>query len=101
MIIYALHAICRAINRTRAAKATPPLSDYFTTRLSDYPYLGMHNSLQINGLRLLLRLLLLLWRLLLLPGHTKCLANMFKAGGQNGTTSYQVWWDAGHLQDLS
>lgn len=68
MIIYALHAICRAINRTRAAKATPPLSDYFTTRLFGYSYLGMHNSLQINGLRLRLRLRLRLQQRLLSAG---------------------------------
>lgn len=38
MIIYALHAICRAINRTRAtlkARVTPPLSDYTNVQLSN------------------------------------------------------------------
>lgn len=61
MIIYALHAICRAINRTRArvkgrASNSPTHTHTHTIRLYQRPTiepirtanLGMHNSLQIN-----------------------------------------------------
>lgn len=55
MIIYALHAICRAINRTRA-RVKGRASNSPTIRLYQRPTiepirtanLGMHNSLQIN-----------------------------------------------------
>lgn len=71
MIIYALHAICRAINRTRHS-CSHSHSNSPTIRLCqpNYPSnLSMHNSLQINGRE---------------PSRVEPrLANMFEAAGQN------------------
>jgi len=97
MIIYALHAICRAINRTRVGKSNSPTvytiyytqyppSDYSIQRLSDYSNLGMHNSLQINGLRQL-------WLC-----HTHKMLGKYVQGWRPKyiqPTGYQVWQDRG------